>query len=156
MSTIREQIIAAAVLALATDAPAGVPAPVRTRLDSPSEDQLPALTVYQAIETVDQMRDEKTGTRSRGPLLRRSLLVNVEVLTRAADGDEPDKLADPVLSWASSALAAAGTFGGLANDPVQELGTKFEYEQASTSFCRSTQSFRINYQTSSQDPEQLT
>ena len=43
MSTIREQIVAAAVLALATGAPTGVPAPVRTRLDSPSADQLPAL-----------------------------------------------------------------------------------------------------------------
>jgi len=146
MSTIREQIVAAAVTALATGIPPGVPAPVRTRLDSPSTDQLPALTVYQAVETVDAMRDLKAGGTSRGPIVRRSVLLNVEVLTKAGTGDEPDKAADPILAWATKALGAAGTFGGLANHPADEIGTKFEYEQAETSFCRAKMTFRIQYQ----------
>ena len=156
MSTIREQIVTAAVQALATDAPAGVPAPVRTRLDSPGADQLPALTVYQGIETVELMRDAKTGTASRGPIVRRSLLLSVEVLTKAGTDEEPDKAADPILAWTTAALAAAGNFGGLANDPADELGTKFEYEQAETSFCRATQTFRIQYQSRTGDAENLT
>ena len=72
MSTIREQIVSAAVLALATGAPAGIPAPVRTRLDSPSADQLPALTIYQGMETVEPMREPKAGVASRGPVVRRA------------------------------------------------------------------------------------
>ena len=156
MSTIRERIVSAAVLALATGAPAGVPAPVRTRLDSPTVDHLPALTVYQGTETVEAMREPKTGTASRGPIVRRSLLLSVEVLTKAGAGMQPDAAADPILAWATAALAAAGNFGGLANGPADELGTKFEYEQAETSLCRATQTFRIEYQTRADDAESLT
>lgn len=156
MSTIREQIVSAAVLALATDAPTGVPAPVRTRLDSPSADQLPALTVYQAAETVESMRDAKAGMTSRGPVVRRSLLLSVEVLTKAGAGSQPDQAADPILAWATAALTAAGNFGGLANGPADEIGTKFEFEQAETSFCRATQTFRIEYQSRSDSAETLT
>jgi len=156
MSTIREQIAAAAVTALATGAPPGVPAPVRTRLDSPSADQLPALTVYQAAETVETMRDLKAGGVSRGPVVRRSVLLIIEVLTKAGAGEEPDKAADPILAWATKALGAVGTLGGLANHPADEVGTKFEYEQAETSFCRSTMTFRIQYQSRADDAEQVT
>lgn len=156
MSTIREQIVSAAVLALATGAPAGIPTPVRTRLDSPSADQLPALTVYQGMETVESMRDAKAGMTRRGPVVRRSLLLSIEVLTKAGTGSQPDKAADPILAWATAALDAAGTFGGLANGPADELGTKFEYEQAETSFCRATQTFRIEYQSRSDSAETLT
>lgn len=156
MSTIREQIVAAAVLALATNAPVGVPVPVRTRLDSPSADQLPALTVYQGMETVETMRDAKSGTYSRGPIVRRSVLLSVEVLTKAGAGAQPDKAADPILAWATASLAAAGAFGGLANGPADEIGTKFEYEQSETSFCRATQTFRIEYQTRTDNAESLT
>jgi len=156
MSTIREQIVSAAVQALATGAPAGVPGPVRTRLDSPSTDQLPALTVYQGVETVEPMREAKTGTASRGPIVRRSVLLSVEVLTKAGAGEEPDKAADPILAWATAALAAVGSFGGLANGPADEIGTKFEYEQAETSFCRATQTYRVDYQSRADDAETLT
>lgn len=153
--TIREQIVAAATAALATGAPAGVPAPVRTRLDSPSADQLPALTVYQASETVEPLHDYRLGRTARGPTVKRSVLVNVEVITKAGAGAEPDKAADPILAWATKALAAASNFGGLANNPADEVGTKFEYEQAETSFCRATQTFRIYYQSRADDAEEL-
>ena len=156
MSTIRERIVAAAVTALATDAPPGVPAPVRTRLDSPSADEIPALTVYQATETVEAMRDLKAGGVSRGPVVRRSVLLIIEVLTKAGAGEEPDKAADPILAWATKALGAAGTLGGLANHPADEVGTKFEYEQAETSFCRSTMTFRFQYQSRADDAELIT
>ena len=153
MSTIREQLVAAAVTAIATGAPPGVPAPVRTRLDSPAADQLPVLTVYQAAETVETMRDYKAGGASRGPVVRRSVLLNVEALTKAGAGEEPDKAADPILAWATKALGAAGTFDGLANHPADEVGTKFEYEQGESSFCRATMTFRIQYQSRADDAE---
>ncbi|MFH1680360.1 MAG: hypothetical protein ABIH26_06920 [Candidatus Eisenbacteria bacterium] len=153
MSTIREQIVAATLTALATGTPPGVPAPVRTRLDSPAADQIPVLTVYQAAETVETMRDYKAGGASRGPVVRRSVLLNVEVLTKAGAGEEPDKAADPILAWATKALGAAGTLGGLANHPPDEVSTKFEYEQGESSFCRATMTFRIQYQSRSDDAE---
>ena len=156
MSTIREQIVTAAVTALGTGTPPGVPSPVRTRLDSPSADQLPALTVYQAAETVETMRDYREGRGSRGPVVRRSVLLNVEVLTKAGTGEEPDKTADPILAWATKALGTAGNLGGLANNPADETGTKFEYEQSETLFCRATQTFRIQYQSRADDAEQIT
>ena len=157
MSTIRERIVAAVVTALATNTPTGVPAPVRTRIDSPSADQLPALTVYQAAETVEPMHDYKSGGRPmRGPVIRRSVQLNVEVITAAGAGEEPDKAADPILAWATKALGAAGTFDGLANHPADEVGTKFEYEQGETSFCRATLTFRIPFQSRADDAEQVT
>lgn len=155
MSTVRERIVTSAVTALATDSPPGVPTPVRTRIDSPSADQLPALTVYQVAETVEPMHDLRAGRASRGPLVKRSVLVNVEVITRAGANEEPDKAADPILAWATRALGAAETFGGLANHPADEVGTKFEYEQGETSFCRATMSFRIQYQSRVDDAEQV-
>lgn len=155
MSTVREQIVASVVSALATDAPQGVPVPIRTRLDSPSADQLPALTVYQASETVEPMHDPRVGRAARGPLVRRSVLVNVEVITKAGAATESDKAADPILAWATKSLGAAGTLGWLANHPADEVGTKFEYEQGETSFCRATMTFRIQYQSRVDDAEQV-
>ncbi len=154
MNTIREDIVAFAVAALATDAPPGVPVPIRTRIDSPSADQLPAFTVYQAAETVEPMHDPRLGRAARGPLVRRSVLLNVEVITKAGAGAEPDKAADPILSWATKAMGAAAGFDGLANHPADEVGTKFEYEQGETSFCRATMTFRIQYQSRVDDAEQ--
>jgi len=155
VSTVRERLVAAAVLALATGAPSGVPVPVRTRLDSPTADQLPALTVYQAAEMVEPMRDFRAERSSRGPIVRRAVVVNVEVIAKAGIGSEPDNAADPILAWATKAIGAAGTFDGLANNPADEVGTKFEYEQGETSFCRATMSWRIQYQSRADDAEQI-
>jgi hypothetical protein len=154
VSTIREQIVASVVVALATGTPPGVPAPIRTRIDSPNADQLPVLTVYQASETVEPMHDPRLGRAARGPIVRRSLLLNVEVITKAGAGQEPDKAADPILAWVTKALGLAGTFDDLANHPADEAGTKFEYEQGETSFCRATMTWRILYQSRVDDAEQ--
>ena len=156
MSTIREQIVAAAVAALSTDRPDGIPAPVRTRVDSPAADQLPAFTVYQVAETVEPMRDSREGRAARGPVVRRWMQLNVEVITKAGPGTEPDKAADPILAWGIKALSAPGVFGALSNQAADETGTKFEYERGETSFCRATQTFRIAYQSRADDAEKLT
>jgi len=154
MSTIREQIVAAFVTAVTTGRPAGVPEPVRTRVDSPATDQLPVLSIYQNTETVEPMHDPKAAHAIRGPVVRRSVVINAEVITKAGIGGEPDKTADPILAWVTHAIGAAGMFGGLANDPADELGTKFEYEKGETSFCRAMQAWRIQYQSRVNDAEQ--
>jgi len=156
MSTIREQIVAAAVTALNTDRPAEVPEFVRTRLDSPGPDQLPVNTVYQATETVEAMGESRARRTSRGPLVKRSVMLSIEALTKADGTTEPDKAADATIAWVTKTLAAAGRFNGLANDPADEMGTKFEYEQGESSFCRATMTFNIEYQSRVDDAEQIT
>lgn len=146
MSTVRERIVLAVIDALGTDAPEGFPAPVRARLDSPDADQLPALTVYQATEIVAPMRDSKTGAAMRGPVVRRALLLNVEISV-AAEGDGVDALLDPYLAWITSAVVGCDTIGGLADNPPDEAGTQFGYEQAKVSIAKATVTFRIEYPT---------
>lgn len=164
MSSIREQIVLAAVSALGgAGKPAGVPSPVRCRIDSPDADQLPALSVYQLIEKVDPERAPRSLRASRGPIVRRYLDLAVEVLSRSEDGTDADAAADPALVWASQALQQRSpaedpegdlvAFGDLAEE-IDELGTKFEYDRGETAFCRATLTFRIQYQTLTVDPEQ--
>jgi len=155
MSSIREDIVAAATLALNTSRPAGVPLFIRTRIDSPTVAQLPVATIYQAVENVQSMREPREGRTARGPIVRRSMLLKVEILTSASEGTQPDKNADPILVWAVKAMASAGTFGGLANNRADEIETKFEYEQGEVSFCRSTLTFEILYQSNVTNPESV-
>jgi len=156
MSSIREQIVEAAVDALTTDRPAEIPEPVRTRLVSPRAAQLPALTVYQGREVVSPMRDEKAEERSsRGAVVRRALDLQIEVVTLATkSGDPADKLADPILCWAVKSIVGSGTFNKLLNDPADEAGTLFDYEQSKEgSFCRATMTVRCHYQSKTDDAE---
>lgn len=147
MSTIREQIVAAAFEAISTDVPSGVPAPVRTRLVSPNADQLPAVTVYQGREIVDPLLDEKEGRASRSEICRRALDLHVESIV-AATGDASDIDCDPLIAWATKSLVGAGRLpGDLANDPADEAGTVFEYEQADFAYVRAKTTFRYHYQT---------
>lgn len=151
MSSLRERIIQAAVTALNTDRPSGVPEFVRTRLESPTAEQLPAATVYAKKEETDRMRPVREGRTSRGPIVKRTLQLHIESLTAHVGSDTPDALADPILCWAVQAIGNAGTFSGLANDPADEEETTFEYEQADHSFCRATLVFAIEFQSKRSD-----
>lgn len=155
MSTIRDQIIQAVITALETDAPEGIPAPVRTPLDSPSAAQLPALTVYQLREIVAPMRDKTTGAAMRGPVVRRVLDLNIEVIG-AWPGAGADAELDPILAWITSSVVGAGTFDGLADNPADEAGTAFQYEQGQLSLVRAIVGFRFEYQTARDNAESHT
>jgi len=162
MSTIREQIVAAVHTALNTERPAGIPETVRTRVESPGPDALPVLTVYQGREVVSPKHAEKAdpgrGERMaiRGDIVNRKVDVNFEVLVKAGKDDPPaDQAADPYLAWAVRSIIGAGRFGGLARRPAEEQGTQFSYEQADFSYCRATTTFRIEYQSKTDDAEQL-
>ena len=157
-TTIRQQLMAAVMDHLGSfDRPAGIPAPVRTRVVSPKPSQLPVVTVYQAQETVDPMRDEKPGRSSRGAVVRRALDLKIEVLTKAVAGaaSVADADADAILVWLGSAFVDLGRVvtvaapRGLAHHQADEVGTLFEYEQGEFAFCRATIVFRFIYQSSS-------
>jgi hypothetical protein len=160
--TIREQIMVAIMAHLETvDRPSSIPAPVRTRLESPGADQLPALTVYQKTEVVDPTHDEKEGRKSRGSLSRRALDVHLEAVVKTVSGTPADSAADPLLAWATAALYSIGRIEtvsaprGLANDPPDEVGTVFQYEQGEFSFCRAILTFRVFYQSARGNAEAL-
>ena len=156
MSTIREQIVAAAFTAISTDVPSGVPAPIRTRLASPSAEQLPALTVYQGREIVDPLLEDKEGKASRTKHCRRALDLHVESVVLGT-GDAADIAADPLIAWATKSIVGAGKLpGNLANDPADEAGTVFEYEQADFAYVRATTTFRFHYQTRRDNAELIT
>ena len=136
------------------------------RIDSPDADQLPALTVYQLVETVDPERPPRPQRARRGPVVRRHIDVAVEVLTRAAGSTSADSAADPALVWAVQALTVRtpaadpegelAAFGALAEE-IDERSTQFEYEtRGESAFCRATQLWRIQFQTLTGDPEQAT
>jgi len=154
MSTVRERIVQAAFVAITTDVPGGVPEPVRTRLVSPSAEQLPALTVYQGREIVNPTRDEKEGRSSRSKIVRRALDLHVEAVV-AATGDGADELVDPLLAWATKSLVGAGTMEGLSDDPADESGTVFEYEQADFAYVRARMTLRYHYQSLRDDAEMI-
>ena len=155
-SSIREQIVLAVMAHLATvDRPADIPAPVRTRLVSPNSDQLPVLTVYQGRVVVSPMHPSREGRASRGVIVQRALEVKIEAVVKAG-GDGADAAADPLLVWAATAMAGGGRFGGLANDPPDEVGIDFSYEQGSFSFIRATITFLCEFQTLTGDPTRST
>lgn len=154
MSTVRERIVQAAFAAISTSVPDGVPEPVRTRLVSPSADQLPALTVWQGKEIVDPTRDGKSGQTSRSKIVRRALDLHVEAVVKAV-GNAADAACDPLLAWATKSLVGAGRLGDLSNDPADESGTVFEYEQADFAYVRARMTFRFHYQSLRDDAEKL-
>lgn len=143
MSTIREQIVAAALTALNTSRPAGVPNVVeRSRLFAIETSSLPAMTIYPLRDAVFDV-----GGR-RGPKVRRELTLLVEC--RAKGQVTPtvvssDAAADPLCAWAVAALCD-NDLGGLAND-ISETETNFEYDQATEGqVCMATVAFQIDYE----------
>lgn len=127
--------------------------PVRTRLESPSADQLPAMTMYQGIEGVSPMREPEPGQGTADdPVVRRALTLKVDVLVKAT-GDAADTAADPFLAWATSAIIGAGNFGGLADRKATETGTEFSYEEVDYKYVRATMQFEVQYQTLVDDAE---
>lgn len=154
MSTIREQIVAAITTALNTSRPSNVPEFVRTRLDSPSVQQLPVNTVYQAEELTETMREYKDDRARRGPILRRTLVLKIESLAAADGSTPPDAAVDPSIAWITKTVNAAGNLSRLVDDYGDEMGIKFEYEQGETSLCRATMTYHFEFRTLTGDAEQ--
>jgi hypothetical protein len=160
--SIRERIMLAVMAHLATvDRPTDIPAPVRTRLVTPSAAQLPALTVYPGRDGVAPMHGPREGRVSRGSVVQRALEIKVEAVV-AAVADGADALVDPLLSWATIAIIGMGRVddGGveihaLSNDPPDEVETKFSYEFQDFAYVRATLTILIEYQSLRTDPTQL-
>lgn len=137
MATIREQIINAAVAAVNSGAPSGVPQCVRTVMQPSEQDQLPTITVFPFREEIDNL---KTGRW--GPLIVRTLYLRFVIY---ASGNPADGALDPIVEWVSRQLGGSN-LGGLAQDAVEHELT-WQYDEGNFAVAAVAMDFRITYQT---------
>ncbi len=154
VSTIRERIVAAAVTALATGAPAGRPgtgpdpAGFAGRGPAPGAHRLPG-----GRDGGDHARLPRRAARPADPSSGGRCSSTWRSSPRPAPATSPTRSPTRSSPGRPRPWARPGTFDGLANQPADEAGTRFEYEQAETSFCRATMTFRIQYQSRADDAE---
>lgn len=137
MSTIREQLIEAAVAAVNNGAPTGVPTCVRTLMQPTEQAQLPAITAFPIREEIDN-----TKTGRWGPLITRTLYLRFVIY---ASGDPADSALDPIVEWVSRTLGGS-QLGGLAQDAVEHELT-WQYDEGNYAVAALAMDFRITYQT---------
>lgn len=145
MASIREQLIAAAVTALNTSRPVGVPQFVRARTYSIKPDQLPSADVFPVDDTPN------IGPSPNAPIYERRLVLRVASIGKDGDGKTADQAIDPALVWAEKTLNES-TLGGLALS-VRPIKTTFEYEDVDAFVCRASSDFLVIYVTRRTDPE---
>jgi len=131
MNSKREQIIQAVGTALA--GVQGVGGRVyRSRADAIAREQSPCITYdWSNEEVLPQVT----------VFAERQVSIFVSVFVR---GDEPDRLADPIISSVHAALMVDTTLGGLALDMA--LGTAtFEYESADKTAGKLTHEYQVMF-----------
>ncbi len=138
MATIREQVIAAAVLALNTGTPVGVPTAERERGVAISETSSAVISVYPLLETVEGVG------RPSNPIVRCRLTLSVSCWARGTVSQRPSQAVDPLLAWVVKALGA-NRYGGLAHD-TRRGDLSFKYDHGENPWCQATQEMVIDYQ----------
>jgi hypothetical protein len=151
-TSIREQIMAALVVALSTGggSPAGLT--VHRERTRPIEiDSLPAIMIY-ADDDVPKTLGQQTYA---APLTERHLAVVLECRAQGSSGVSPDEALDPVLVWATITVLANERFGGLASG-VEELRTAWSSREGDVPVASAKLIFTIRYRTSRLDPTSKT
>ena len=146
-TSIREQIIAAAITALqATGKPAGLNV-FRERTRPIEIDSLPSIMVY----AEDDPPKPFDGQTYRSPFVVRVLLLRLELRAACAANVAPDTALDPLIVWAIQAIMANEQFGSLANG-VEEIRTAWNSREGDTPVAAATIHFTVRYRTSRLDP----
>lgn len=137
MTSIREQIISHVVATL--KAAPGLPEVFRSRTAALSrKDSVAAVIVSPAADQAQQVVIPKTDW---------DLSIHAIVYTR---GDEPDALADPIITAVHAAIMADQSQGNLAMD-TEPANVHFSFSDADESVCFATMQFDIKYRTSQSD-----
>lgn len=138
MATVREQIMQAVLAALdGVGKPAGLNV-FRYRTRPLTEEEYPALVVYNGTEQVDRVGNH------RGSLVRRELGLRIEGRTI---GDTPDVDLDPILAWVTQALIAAPSLPGNLAITTEEDSTEWEHEEAEVGYSVARMLYRVTYST---------
>jgi hypothetical protein len=148
-ASIREQIIEAALAALNTSTPTGVPQADRLRMEPYQLADMPAMVVMPLREEVEPLKDGRWG-----PLVNRTLTLRIACYAYGdaigtVGGQTADKKIDPLLTWADAALDS-NQFGGLANDSLPAL-IEWQYAAEDQPFTVALADYRIMYQTKRAD-----
>lgn len=139
MSTVREQIINAAMAAMNADRPAGVPECTRVSALSFTTKALPKFSLYPVKEEVQRI--------NRGAICRRTFTLRIECQAGAMMlGPEPvDAMVDSMLAHATSTLAG-NELGGLVNS-IEEVAVEWDFAASDTVVVGAIIDFVVDYQT---------
>lgn len=139
MSSVRERIVEAAVAALNSGTPIGVPAAERATTIAIDSHTLPKLLVY--VGPKDRASD--VGGK-RGPLRAREMQLTIEAWTLGTDELSPDAVADPLLVWVIKALEDQSLSGLVTG--LREQETEFELARgADGPVCRAAVTMVAEY-----------
>lgn len=142
-TTVRNQIIEAALLQLNTSAPGGMPVATRLRMAPYEINELPALNVFPVREEV---RGDKLGRW--GPIVERTFTMRVLIHASGSDAVSADLALDPIVAWVST--LGGQQFGGLAID-TEESMLEWLYEEEDLSYTSLAIDFRVVYKTLKSD-----
>jgi hypothetical protein len=145
VSTIRSQIVAAAVEALQDEeAPDGLE--VNTRTGAPTaSDSLPLTRVGRQGERVTA-----PAGKLRYPVRDRLLVLQLD---HWAKGDDAEEALETQLAWGTKAIQNDPTLGGLVIE-VEEIETEWDMSVADDGLARASQRFSVRYTTKTSDQEQ--
>lgn len=148
MSSVAEQVVAAAVVALnGAGKPAGLPTAERARSFALSEEKLPAQLVYFLED------EEKPVAGDTGPLVEHEMFLRVSCYSKGSATQGADEAADPMRAWAVKALHAKGTAIEVLVNLCRLKMSKASYSQGENALCRLDLDFRVEFQTNVLDAE---
>jgi hypothetical protein len=153
-SSIREQIILAAVALLESDGgPAGLTVyRERTRPIEPTS--LPAILIYADDDTPEPLAKQQY----QAPLVTRNLILHVECRAQGSTTVPPDAALDPLLVWVSQQFAQNEHFPTSADPPVNlangvvEGKTSWFSKEGDQLLAAAAIEWTVKYRTSRLDP----
>jgi hypothetical protein len=159
MSTsIREQIILAAVALLEADGgPAGLTVH-RERTRPLNADTLPAILVYAEDDKPEPLAKQQYAA----PLVTRNLVLHVECRALGSTEIPPDAALDPLIVWATQQLVGNEHFPTSTTPPVNlangivEGGTTWLSKEGDQLFAAAAVQMVVKYRTSRLDPTSAT
>lgn len=150
MASVRDKIVAAAVAALNTGTPVGVPAADRVRTAEVAPSELPSIVVF-------PVRDEPEEVGGGGgPIVLSRLTLVAECRAQGTASVRPDEALDPLATWVVKALAnkqLPNGAGGVLNNDILEGSTSFSYESGETPMSLAAVEMIVVYQHLVADPE---
>jgi len=151
MSSIREQLVLAAVALLEAGGSPATLTVKRERTRPIEQAALPAILIY----CEDEEPSPLAGQKFRAPLTERHLNLVLELRALASDTVPPDAAIDPLYIWAIQQILGNEKFGGLAMG-VTEGPTKWMSREADATYAAAALHLIVHYRTSRLDPTSAT
>jgi hypothetical protein len=150
MASVRDQIVAAAIVELNTGAPGGIPTAERVRLAELAPTDLPSILVFPSSDAPEEIGG------GGGAIVRSRLTLVVECRAAGTASIRPDQAVDPLAVWVVKALGnkrlpAGG--GQFLNHDIVQGETTFSFEEGEAPYCLAAIEMIVVYQHLVADPE---